>query len=654
MPSKKTTSQHSVGQTFLSAMRAQHAYLLFTLLFFIGCQSTPVPTSILPQLAANDDQTQLDFWHTLATKNLVSNDEALHGLLLFLHNQDNATNYSDRVATLKRANILPSNFNQPENTVITRGTLATALVNALNLKSSSVNLLLLGSNPHHATRQLEYENIYPPSSPNQILTGSDYVGIIGACRDYSHGNPADYPASVMPSQISSPHPQLAAVFPPVGATLVSPSSPDPVAPIFANMLVDQLTLQPTTTTTTTSPSTRATITSVEGLANYRENETSPWKKAATGIELSESAELRTGPNGAIQLRIEPDQTIAIDRLTTVKLLKIFQQGNKAATDIGIKYGRTRYDLEGGGLEHQSTLRSPNATLAVRGTRVSLFDQPPFTPQAVSLTGRAQFAGYRKQPTAFGAAGQGKTVITTENNNPAELALRASTIDPVLQGARTQSEVPLVENLISRGATILLDRTSGLRIVRGGTVPRTDAELRPLLPGQLSFVLRWTGNTNLDFAVSTPNTTATRGGEFVYPVAGLAVASSGGRTAFDHQGGKNGGIEVVFFNKNITPGIYSLAGPNVGTQPAVATIDAFYNGQRINLFDGLTLSPTITQTVAPGQPALALASVGSDFPFTPPRAPQRVRPLAKTFISFENPPKAVMVGPKPTAVAKPHR
>ena len=372
-------------------------------------------------------------------------------------------------------------------------------------------------------------------------------------------------------------------------------------------------------------------------------EQSPWKAAIKGIELGEQSELRTGPNGAIQLRIEPDQTIAIDRLTTVRLLRIFREGKKAATDIGIKYGRTRYDLEGGGLEHQSTLRSPNATLAVRGTRVSLFDQPPFTPQAVSLTGRAQFQALHRQAVAFGAAGQGKTVITTEDYNPAELALRGSTIDPTLQGARAQSEVPLVENLISRGATVTLDRTSGLRIIRGGTVPRTDAELVPFLPGQLSIVLRWTGNTNLDLAVSTPDTPATPGGEFIYPVAGLATSKSGGRTAFDHQGGPNGGIEVVFFKKIPATGIYSIAGPNLGKVPAVATIDAFYNGKRVDLFDGLNITPTVTQTVAPGQPALALASVGSPFPFSnPPQA--RKQSVRKT--SALSPPATVMVGPIP--------
>ncbi|HEX8521093.1 MAG TPA: hypothetical protein VF669_02480 [Tepidisphaeraceae bacterium] len=625
------------------------------MLALVGCRSAVVPEgeSVLARAGGNGDEAQLDFWHGVAGKKLVSNDEAFHGVRLFLYGKDDAGTYADRVAALKREGILSARFEEPGDVALTRGTLAVALVNALHLKHS-VSMKVLGVNAHHAIRELEYEGIYPASSENQVLSGAAFVGVIGKAHDYLFGNSADYPAAVMPSETPAAHAEVAANYPAMQVVLEDVTTVGELArtePIFASMLQDQLTLSLTSApaTTTTAPATnQATITAVEGLASYRENEGSPWKKAAVGTVLGEAAELRTGPNGAIQLRIEPGQTIGVDRLTTVKLLKIFQQGNRATTDIGIKYGRTRYDLEGGGIQHQSTLRSPNATLAVRGTRVSLFDQPPFTPQAVSLTGRAEFQGFRRQAVAFGNRGQGRTVINTETNSPGELALRSSTIDPTLHGERPTSEVPLVENLISRGATVTFDRGSGLRIIKGGTVPRTDAELAPLIPGQLAFVLRWTGNTNLDLAVSTPNTSATLGGEFVYPVAGLAVAPSGGRTAFDHQGGKSGGIEVVFFNKDVTNGIYSLAGPNVGTEPAVATLDAFYNGKRIKLFDGTTITQTVTQTVTPGQPALALASVGSDFPF---QAPPRVAPLVRRNVLLKNPPPAVMVGPKPAPRVK---
>src|SRR5207244_1866255 len=163
------------------------------------------------------------------------------------------------------------------------------------------------------------------------------------------------------------------------------------------------------------------------------------KPAGKGMVLGEQAELRTGPDGTIQFVIPPQEIVSVDHLTTLKILRVLHEGAKAATDLGIKYGRTRYDLEGGGLEHQSTLRSPNATLAVRGTKVSLFDQPPYAPQAISLTGRAEFRAFRKPPIAFGNRGQGKTVVTPESATAGQIALSQTVIDPTLQGARTESE-----------------------------------------------------------------------------------------------------------------------------------------------------------------------------------------------------------------------
>ena len=47
--------------------------------------------------------------------------------------------------------------------------------------------------------------------------------------------------------------------------------------------------------------------------------------------------------------------------------------------------------------HELTaVKHGRSALPVRGTRVSLYDQPPFAPQATSLTGRAAFRNQRRQ------------------------------------------------------------------------------------------------------------------------------------------------------------------------------------------------------------------------------------------------------------------
>src|SRR5439155_23665287 len=162
--------------------------------------------------------------------------------------------------------------------------------------------------------------------------------------------------------------------------------------------------------------------------------------------------------------------------------------------------------------------------------------------------------------AFGNPGQGKTIVSADSKTAADVALNQTIVDPTLFGARTDSEQALLATVISRGATVTLDRETGIKIVRGG-IPPTDAQLIPALPGQLNFVLRWNANADLNLGVSTPGTTANPGGEFVYPATALNISPSGGKTAFDHRGGPAGGIEVVYFNQ-FPDGIFALAAPDL--------------------------------------------------------------------------------------------
>src|SRR6185436_19348648 len=133
--------------------------------------------------------------------------------------------------------------------------------------------------------------------------------------------------------------------------------------------------------------------------------------ATVGMVVDQNAEFRTGVKSAVRFAIPPDQTITLDRLGTVKLLQAINDNGKIKTNIGMRYGRTRYDIEAAGREHESTISSPSSTLAVRGTKVSVFDQRPFPAEAVSLTGRAEFRDFKKR-VFFGKKNAGKTVINT--------------------------------------------------------------------------------------------------------------------------------------------------------------------------------------------------------------------------------------------------
>jgi len=349
------------------------------------------------------------------------------------------------------------------------------------------------------------------------------------------------------------------------------------------------------------------ITGVRGLVEVKVTEKAAWAPAKEGMIVDEGGEFRTGPRSAVQVVIEPDQIITLDRLGTIKLLTAVRQASgKTKTDIGMKYGRTRYDISAGGLEHESTIRSPNSTLAVRGTKVSLTDTRPFPPEAVSLIGRAEFRSFKRETVAFG--GKAKAKIESEQGTAASTAFSLSVLDPSISLARDAAEQALVADIISRGAAVTLDRETGFRTVSGGTVP-SEKELLSLLPGNLNFVVRWDGNANLDMIVSS------QAGGFLYPSKDLYFNNEGGRIPFDHQGGPHGGFEIASYPANFPRGNFGV-GVNHVTGPTVnATLNVYLNGQPVPIltFDNQgmpVVSTTVTSEVAHLTPAQALTREGT--------------------------------------------
>ncbi|MEZ0267917.1 MAG: hypothetical protein ACAI43_24590 [Phycisphaerae bacterium] len=323
------------------------------------------------------------------------------------------------------------------------------------------------------------------------------------------------------------------------------------------------------------------ITALRGMVEIQPAEAAPWQPAKVGMVVPEGAAFRTGLRSAVQFVIDPDQTITLDRLGTVKLLTAYRQASgRTRTDLGMKYGRTRYDVAAGGVENESTIRSPNATLAVRGTNVSLTDSRPFPPEAVSLTGRAEFSAFKRQTVALG--GRDKARVDSTHGTAAETALAQAIVDPASASSRERSEDALITDLVSRGSVVSIDRESGIRIVKGGSVPDNRA-LIPLLPNNLNFVLRWTGNANLDLMVSNA-------AESVYPSAALQNSASGGRAAFDHQGGAKGGIEIASWPATFPRQFYGIGVNHVSGPTVPANMQVFLNGKIFPLtgfdFNGL--------------------------------------------------------------------
>jgi hypothetical protein len=341
------------------------------------------------------------------------------------------------------------------------------------------------------------------------------------------------------------------------------------------------------------------ITAVHGLVQYRDDDSQPWHIATAQAQISQGAELRTGPHSSVTCVIPPDQTFTLDRLGTVRVQEAAKHGNKISTDLLMKYGRTHYEIEAAGLEHEAKISSPSSTLAVRGTVVSLYDQPPFKPEAVSFTGRAQFT-YLGNTVPVGQKHGSVTKLLAGADGASQTGVDDTVVDPQVADARSQADAALIATEVSRGAVLSYDPIANIPVITNGT-PLYDSQVPSHLPGDLNFVLRWTGNANLNIEVAVDigapltilSTTGFVEKEFLYPGYGYQDSPSGGHVPFDNRGGPKGGEEFAYWSGPFPQGIYGFAAVNLSKTATSATLDVYENGKPLEMF---TSPPTTSSAV----------------------------------------------------------
>jgi hypothetical protein len=168
------------------------------LLFVIagGCAPAMVKEPLTPIFykIADPLSAELEFWNGLTTVPVICNDDAFHGLLLFLDEKDPNPDYAARLSVLKSRKLIPSHFDRPANEAVQRGTVAYALLQSLHIHGGWV-LTVFGPSPRYAMRELMDMNLFPRSSTGQTFSGSEFVGVIGRAEDYHDGESAFIPAT---------------------------------------------------------------------------------------------------------------------------------------------------------------------------------------------------------------------------------------------------------------------------------------------------------------------------------------------------------------------------------------------------------------------------------------------------------------------------
>ena len=326
---------------------------------------------------------RMAFWHELPRRSVISHDTAFHGLLLFFRGQDDAENYAGRRARLKNLGWIDEDFNKKGGTAIEQGTLAAALARALRVEGG-VMMNLLGATPRYANRELKHLGILAGGSPQQLVTGGVFAGTIARAEDHMERHAPERAERLARRQRETV--RLARVRRETLRSLADRgSSGDTLVPGARDGATATAVAQATrprrgdaaadgdAASPATAPGDEALeirIVAVEGMAQARAEPGKPWQRAESGMVLPRGAQVRTGPRSSVQIAVGDSQKVTLDRMGTIRVLEALERKGAIDTDLGLEYGRSTLELEveAGGVEHQSEIRSAAATLAVRGSR----------------------------------------------------------------------------------------------------------------------------------------------------------------------------------------------------------------------------------------------------------------------------------------------
>lgn len=246
---------------------------------------------------------------------------------------------------------------------------------------------------------------------------------------------------------------------------------------------------------------KATVLAVTGLVRARDAADQPWKKVEPGAVLGMGAEFRTGLRSAVRFAIPPDQVITLDRLGTIKLITAVQRADgKVTTDLGMKYGRTRYQIEAGGVEYVTSVSSPSAVLAVKGSDVT-FNDDALGAYAFGSGHLAFMDTINRRMVKFGR----RTVAAVSADDSSAAAhARKRTTDADPRGAfggRDEVEKAILAQYLAQGG---VDNKSFQFVKRLVGEKSFAGSLQ--ITGSLFFVLNWAAgfpSTDLDLRVTSP-------------------------------------------------------------------------------------------------------------------------------------------------------
>jgi hypothetical protein len=141
----------------------------------LGCDRQMAQTSVTDRYPRPEQE--LDHAESLESTAVVTNNDTLHGFIVFVSGEDPWTTYAQRVLDARARGWVPKDWNEPANESATVGRMASIASHIVEIRGG-LSYTLLGPTPRYALRELMYQDILPPRTENQSLSGLEFTDFL--------------------------------------------------------------------------------------------------------------------------------------------------------------------------------------------------------------------------------------------------------------------------------------------------------------------------------------------------------------------------------------------------------------------------------------------------------------------------------------------
>ena len=166
-------------------MRSKHFIVLFLMILSLGaCDMTRTVLDDSAVDTYSTSEAELDYWDDVATRRVITNNDALYGLLLVAGETDPGSDFPARLELAQARGWIDAGAQPPPNASATVGMISMAVCEILDIRGG-LTLSLAGYTPRYCTRELVFMEILPPRTEFQSITGLEFIDLISRMEDYA-------------------------------------------------------------------------------------------------------------------------------------------------------------------------------------------------------------------------------------------------------------------------------------------------------------------------------------------------------------------------------------------------------------------------------------------------------------------------------------